>query len=323
MSKILSSSAPGAIAQAAAVLREGGLVAFPTETVYGLGADALNPRAVARIFEAKGRPRFDPLIVHVASDDQLGELVADLPPQAKALAERYWPGPLTLVLPKKEMVPDIVTAGLSTVAVRIPAHPVALGLIREVKKPIAAPSANRFGKISPTCAADVEQELGDSVDLILDGGRCHVGVESTVIAFTEIRPLLLRPGGVGVEEIEAIVGPVEFFQRTEGRPLSPGRLPTHYAPRTPLAIWSGDHVSSAGRRIGLLTLRPRPNLEGFAVVEVLSDSGDLKEAAANLFAAMRRLDRLGLDLILAELVPDQGIGLAINDRLRRASAGFK
>jgi len=360
MARIFASSEPGAISAAAAFLREGGLVAFPTETVYGLGADALNPKAVARVFETKGRPRFDPLIVHVADFVQLGEIIADFPLKAQALAKRFWPGPLTLVLPKKNVVPDIVTAGLKTVAVRIPAHPVALDLIRAAQRPIAAPSANRFGRISPTCAAAVKEELGESVDVVLDlipaaqrpiaapsanrfgrisptcaaavkeelgesvdvvldGGPCRVGVESTIISFADREPLLLRPGGVGAEEIETIVGPLLIPDRTEARPLSPGRLPRHYAPRTPLVLWSGSNLTIDGKRIGLLTLQSPLNQDHFVAVEVLSKSGDLHEAAANLFAAMRRLDSLGLDLILAYPVPNHGVGLAINDRLLRAS----
>lgn len=319
MARIFASSEPGTISAAAVVLRDGGLVAFPTETVYGLGANALNPKAVARVFETKGRPRFDPLIVHVADFVQLGEIIADFPPKAKALAKRFWPGPLTLVLPKKNVVPDIVTAGLKTVAVRIPAHPFALDLIRAAQRPIAAPSANRFGRISPTCAAAVKEELGESVDVVLDGGPCRVGVESTIISFADREPLLLRPGGVGAEEIETIVGPLLIPDRTEARPLSPGRLPRHYAPRTPLVLWSGSNLTIDGKRIGLLTLQPPLNQDHFVAVEVLSKSGDLHEAAANLFAAMRRLDSLGLDLILAYPVPNHGVGLAINDRLLRAS----
>ena len=319
MAKIFTFSEPGAVPAAAAVLRDGGLVAFPTETVYGLGVNALNPKAVARVFETKGRPRFDPLIVHVADYGQLGEIIADFPPKAKALAKHFWPGPLTLVLPKKGVVPDIVTAGLTTVAVRIPAHPVALDLIREAQVSIAAPSANRFGRLSPTCAAAVNEELGDAVDLVLDGGPCRVGVESTIISFADREPLLLRPGGVGAEEIETIVGPLLIPDRTEARPLSPGRLPRHYAPRTPLVLWSGSNLTIDGKRIGLLTLQPPLNQDHFVAVEVLSKSGDLHEAAANLFAAMRRLDSLGLDLILAYPVPNHGVGLAINDRLLRAS----
>lgn len=321
MARIFAYSEPGAISAAAAVLRDGGLVAFPTETVYGLGASALNPIAVARVFEIKGRPRFDPLIVHVADFGQVGEIIADFPPKAKSLAKRFWPGPLTLVLPKTDVVPDIVTAGLRTVAVRIPAHPVALDLIREAQVPIAAPSANRFGRTSPTRADHVVEELGGFVDTVLDGGPCRVGVESTIISFDDEKPVLLRPGGVGVEEIETLVGPVLILDRTEALPLSPGRLPRHYAPRTPLVLSPGSHLTLDGKRIGLLTLQRPQNLDHYVAVEVLSQSGDLHEAAANLFAAMRRLDALGLDLILAQPFPNRGLGLAINDRLLRASAG--
>ena len=227
---------PRAILQAAKIIRHGGIVAFPTETVYGLGADAFNPLAVARIFEAKRRPYFDPLIVHVANPADVKKLVEEIPSNAKKLTERFWPGPLTVVLFKEENIPDIVTAGLPTVAIRMPNHPMALSLIIESKCPIAAPSANPFGYLSPTTAEHVREQLGDQVDLILDGGPCPVGVESTIVSFLEEEPRLLRPGGVSLEEIESIIGKVKISPIEEERPSAPGMLPKHYAPRTPIVL---------------------------------------------------------------------------------------
>ena len=311
------------IHQAAKIIRKGGIVAFPTETVYGLGADAFNPIAVARIFEVKGRPYFDPLIVHVADPADLDRLVIQIPSKAKKLIEQFWPGPLTVVLLKKENVPDIVTAGLSTVAVRMPKHPMALNLIEQADCPIAAPSANPFGYLSPTTAGHVREQLGDRVDLILDGGPCPVGVESTILSFTEKGPLLLRPGGVELEEVESIIGKVKISSIEEDKPSSPGTLPRHYAPRTPIVInWSDKKIDfNEGKKIGLLSFKEPKNCLKYHHVEVLSKNGDLREAAANLFTAIRRLDALNLDLILAEAVPEIGLGLAIMDRLRRASRG--
>jgi L-threonylcarbamoyladenylate synthase len=307
------------IQQAAKIIREGGLVAFPTETVYGLGADALNPLAVARIFEVKNRPSFDPLIVHVADARQAEILVKKIPPQALKLMEKFWPGPLTLVLPKSPAVPDIVTSSLPTVAIRVPKHVMALALIFESGRPIAAPSANRFGEVSPTTAAHVRQSLGEKVDLILDGGPCSVGVESTVLSLVESKPVLLRPGGVSLEEIRALVGDVEVQTTAGEKPLSPGQLLRHYATRTPLVLDPKPESFPAGKKMGLLSLQKPRDASPFAAVEVLSASGNLREAAANLFSALRRLDEKGLDLIVASPVPDEGLGRAINDRLLKAS----
>jgi L-threonylcarbamoyladenylate synthase len=309
------------IHRAAEIIKEGGIVAFPTETVYGLGADAFNPLAVARIFEVKRRPYFDPLIVHVAKPSNAEELVKEIPSNAKKLIEKFWPGPLTVVLFKEEDIPDIVSAGFPTVAIRMPNHPMALALIKECKCPIAAPSANPFGYLSPTTAEHVRDQLGDQVDLILDGGPCPVGVESTILSFLEEKPKLLRPGGVSLEEIESIIGKVEISS-IEEKPSAPGMLPKHYAPRTPIVLdWNGKNLDRYGdRNIGLLVLQePRNNLR-FRSVEVLSAKGDLREAAANLFAAIRRLDALNLDLIVARPIPETGLGRAIMDRLRRATS---
>jgi L-threonylcarbamoyladenylate synthase len=234
--------------------------------------------------------------------------------------ERFWPGPLTVVLSKREEVPDIVTSGLPTVAIRMPKHPIALSLIEQSECPIAAPSANPFGYLSPTTAEHVQEQLGDQVDLILDGGPCEVGVESTIVSFLEEKPKLLRPGGIPLEEIELTIGPVEITL-VEDTPSAPGMLPKHYAPHTPILLdWSEEDVADyRNRKVGLLAFHKISPALKFNYVEVLSARGDLREAAANLFSAIRRLDGLGLDLILAESVPETGLGRAIMDRLRRAS----
>jgi L-threonylcarbamoyladenylate synthase len=309
------------IRQAAEIIKQGGIVAFPTETVYGLGAGAYHPLAVARVFEVKRRPTFDPLIVHIASPAHLKKLVKDIPSSARKLTERFWPGPLTVVLLKEELIPDIVTAGLPTVALRMPSHPMALSLIKESKCPIAAPSANPFGYLSPTTAEHVREQLGNQVDLILDGGPCTVGVESTIVSFLDGKPRLLRPGGVSLEEIESVIGKVEISS-IQDRPSAPGMLPRHYAPRTPIVLdWNKKHLDSyKDKRIGLLAFQESEHYLHFQHIEVLSKKGDFREAAANLFSAIRRLDALDLDLILAEAVPEAGLGRAIMDRLRRATS---
>lgn len=310
------------IVRAADQIRNGGLVGFPTETVYGLGANALDGVAVAAVFALKARPKFDPLIVHIADAQVLTDLVKEIPQTAMRLIERFWPGPLSLVLNKQPQIPDIVTAGLSSVAIRCPDHPVARELIRAAGVPIAAPSANRFGMVSPTTADHVAEQFGDQLSMVLDGGPCRVGVESTVISFVPTpdgRATLLRPGGVSLEDIEAVIGPVAVQTNQPSRPSSPGQLTSHYAPVTPLVI--SNHDPPAGdRQIGLLCLLEPTNSSAFAAIEVLSAQGCLREAAVNLFAAIRRLDALGLDCIFARPVPELGLGLAIMDRLRRASA---
>ncbi len=305
------------IARAAALLRTGGVVAFPTETVYGLGALAWDARAVARIFEIKERPAFDPLIVHVYDRDVLGRVAGAVPDAAKALMERFWPGPLTLVLPKRFSVPDLVTAGLPTVAVRMPAHPVARALLRTIGDPIAAPSANPFGGLSPTRAAHVAQALGQRVDMILDGGRTQYGVESTILAF-EPRPTLLRAGAISTEEIEAAIGPLA--RPSSAAPIAaPGQLRVHYAPRTPLRVVDPAGVPLA-ERAGAGALTFRDALDGYAAMRVLSPGGDLREAAAALFETLHQLDGLGLRRIDAQAFPQRGLGRAIADRLERAAA---
>lgn len=311
-----------AVREAAEIVRRGGVVAFPTETVYGLGADAFAPLAVARIFEIKKRPFFDPLIVHVASRRDLHKLVSDIPGHVTKLMDRFWPGPLTVVLPKREEVPDIVTAGLPTVAVRMPNHILALRLIDLAESPIAAPSANPFGYLSPTTAEHVRDQLGDRVDLILDGGPCPVGVESTILSFAEEMPRLLRPGGVSLEEIQSVIGDVEVPALQAKTPSAPRMLSRHYSPRTPIALAEERKTvdSYRNKRLGLLAFREPREGGRFCSIEVLSPKGDLREAASNLFAAIRRLDALNLDMIVAESVPEIGLGRAIMDRLRRASS---
>ena len=309
--------------RAAAIIKAGGLVAFATETVYGLGGDAFDARAVARIFEVKARPRFDPLIVHVADPIWLDKIATDVPQAARKLAEAFWPGPLTLVLPKTDAVPDLVTSGLSTVAVRIPDHPLALELLRETDRPVAAPSANPFGQLSPTRPEHVAEQLGEQIDYILDGGPCRVGVESTILALQGSTAMLLRPGGLPVEEIEGVIGPVSLPAKTD-RPVSqpqaaPGMLSRHYAPKTPLEIATEPSHIPPGQRVGLLSPQPVEDSSDYTVVEILSETGDLREAAAGFFAALRRLDAMGLDRIIARPFPEEGLGRALNDRLQRAS----
>lgn len=310
-------ASPTNIAKAANIIRSGGLVAFPTETVYGLGADALNAEAVAKIFAAKQRPSFDPLIVHVSDLEMLSCVIAEVPPQAGPLIEQFWPGALTLVMPKSPQIPGLVTSGLPTVAVRMPSHPVALELIRQAGVPIAAPSANPFGYLSPTRAEHVERMLGDHVDLILDGGSTEFGVESTILLLAE-RPTVLRFGAVSVEQLEAAVGKVDLRVGEAQKPLVPGQLPSHYAPRTPIQLAFPEQIpAKVKKEVGFLAFKDVP--KGFKVVKLLSPTGDMLEAAAHLFEALHQLDRLGLEAIYAEPVPEEGLGRAIMDRLRRAA----
>jgi L-threonylcarbamoyladenylate synthase len=347
--KLLDTQTPAALAaavdEAVAALAAGEPVALPTETVYGLAADALRTDAVLKIFEAKERPFFDPLIVHLPDREWL-ERVADVPEESRALVEaliaRFWPGPLTLVLPRRELIPDLVAAGLETVAVRMSAHPIFRLVARRFGKPLAAPSANRFGRISPTAAAHAHSELAGRIPLIVDGGSTKHGIESTIVAVEGAGLRLLRSGPVTPREIaetqmklrnaqglrEGANGDSEFLAQVEEalalKPQAPGQLKSHYAPRTPLALvdnsaeWTGD---CGGQRCGLLGLSPRRGADysRFARVEWLSPSGDLREAAASLFARLRHLDESGLDGIIAERIAEEGLGIAIMDRLRKAS----
>lgn len=306
---------------AVAHLRAGELVALPTETVYGLAGNALDTAALAQIFAVKERPRFDPLIVHVAAPEQLTGLVADPPVAAQVLMEKFWPGPLTLVLPKTDLVPDLATSGLPNVAVRVPNHPLTLAVLRALAFPLAMPSANPFGYVSPTTAAHVAQQLGGKIPYILDGGPCAVGVESTVLSFVGNTPVVLRPGGVPVEALEKVIGPIE--SPPTGSAVgsgSPGQLPLHYSPHTPMEFIDPCKALAGYNkaRVGILSyMRRFPN---HPHQFQLAPTGALREAAQRLYTGLRYLDSLGLEVILAEPVPDTGLGRAINDRLRRASA---
>jgi L-threonylcarbamoyladenylate synthase len=309
------------IEQAAALLEEGEVVALPTETVYGLAGDALDPGAAARIFEAKERPFFDPLIVHLPSLDWLERLTtAGGDSLVRDLVQRFWPGPLTLVLPRGPEVPDLVTSGLPTVAVRVSAHPLFRAVLDRFGGPVAAPSANRFGRISPTAAAHVLEELDGRIPLILDGGPCSIGVESTVVAPRDGALYVLRPGPVTREELAAYAPVLEPFAGTAIQ--APGQLASHYAPGTPLRILpsiTDSETWDGPGRTGLLAWSRSGRPPQFAAMEVLTPRNDPREAAARLFAAMRTLDGLGLDRILAEPPPLAGLGLAIMDRLRKAA----
>lgn len=322
------------VGRAADVLRAGGLVALPTETVYGLGANALDAKAVARIFAAKRRPAFDPLIVHLATLDDWPRVASAMPARALALARAFWPGPLTLVLPKQPAIPDIVTSGLTTVGVRVPDHPLMRAVLERAGCPVAAPSANRFGRLSPTRAEHVVEQLGDDIDLVLDGGPCAVGVESTIVRPDADGVTVLRLGGLPVEAIEAVAGPVRVAaHESPTAPEAPGMLPQHYAPRTPIELVAARDLPHppAGARWGLLapdrSAAPTSTADvagapadAWCTVEFLSEDGDLVTAAARLFDALHRLDALGLERIVAVACPDRGLGRAINDRLRRAAA---
>ncbi len=305
-------------------IRTGGLVAFPTETVYGLGCDALNPDAAVKVFEAKQRPQFDPLIVHITDRRQLDTVVKTLTATARQLIDQFWPGPLTLVLPKQPTIPDLVTAGLDTVAVRMPSHPVAQALIREAGTPIAAPSANPFGYVSPTTAQHVADGLGHRIDLILDGGPCLVGIESTIVSLAGSQAELLRPGSITREQLSAAIGPLRRSSSVVDQPTAPGQLARHYATQTPVTILTpvtARPTRMNAERAGLLTFSQSHAMdEHFAAIEILSTTGDLREAARHLFAALRRLDAQGLDRIYVEPCQEEGLGMAIMDRLRRCAA---
>ncbi len=324
------------IARAATVIRAGGLVAFPTETVYGLGADALNEDAVRRIFLAKERPADDPLIVHIVHAQQLPQLARQIPQRAWDLTEKFWPGPLTLVLPKTDRVPAVTTGGLDTVAVRMPSHPVAKRLIELSGVPIAAPSANRFGRPSPTTAQHVWEDLAGRIELILDGGPTPIGVESTVLDLTQDPPMVLRPGGVTLEELRAVLGDVRILSSSasEEAKRSPGTRYRHYAPRARVLLVEQGMVEAvleglSGKRIGVLVWGPHPSLpspvrkggrgaggEGLIVIQMPQS---LRAYARRLFAVLRELDAQGVEVIVVEKLEERGLGRAIMDRLRRAS----
>ncbi len=307
------------ILKAKMLLEAGELVAIPTETVYGLAANALNPLAVTKIFEVKNRPRFDPLIVHVPDLEAAGAYVESIPEKARLLASRFWPGPVTLLLKKKPVVPDLVTSGLDTVGIRCPDHALTHALLKSLSFPLAAPSANPFGYVSPTRPEHVEDQLGSKIAYILDGGICEVGIESTIIGFDGDYPVVYRLGGLSLESIEFIIGKVVLEPHSVSDPRTPGQLKSHYAPRKKVVIGKIEELLQEypAHCTGLLTFQQDFNSPNQFI---LSPSGTLEEAAQNLFKALRAFDQMDVDIVLAELVPDTGIGRAINDRLKRAAA---
>jgi len=307
------------IKKARQLLESGELVAIPTETVYGLAGNALEKASVVKIFEAKNRPEFDPLIVHVPSLEKASRYADKIPDKAFLLAEKFWPGPLTIVLRKKPVIPDIVTSGLDSVGLRCPDHALTQALLSELSFPIAAPSANPFGYVSPTTPEHVNEQLGNKIHYILDGGSCSVGIESTIVGFENDSPIVYRMGGLTIEKIESIVGRVEVQLHSSSNPKAPGQLKSHYSPSRKVIIGNVEELLQKypGHNSGVLSFQrdfKSPNQI------ILSESGSLEEAAQNLFTALRKLDKVDVEVILAELVPDHGLGRAINDRLRRAAA---
>ena len=331
-----AAAAPLVLVEAARILVGGGLVAFPTETVYGLGANALDAQAVQKIFLAKGRPSDNPLIVHLADFAQLQEIACEIPPEAERLARHFWPGPLTLVLKKRLVVPDVVTGGLDSVAVRIPAHPLALALLRAAGRPIAAPSANLAGKPSPTSARHVIDDLAGRIDAVLDGGSCAVGVESTILDIRGGCPLLLRPGGVTPEQISSVLGKkcllYSWQEDTAMTPPSPGLKYVHYAPQAPLYLILAspekllaeivrlqNSYQRQGKHVGFLLSKELAAEFEADTVEILGSRDNAAELAANLYGALRRLDESPAELIIAEGYNEAGIGLAVMNRLKKAA----
>ncbi len=303
-------------------IQKGNLVGFPTETVYGLGANALDPYAVAKIFELKERPSFDPLIVHIASIGDLERLTITKDERIYHLAKKFWPGPLTIILPKSDLVPDIVTSGLSTVGIRMPNHPIALELIRQSECPIAAPSANKFGQLSPTQAEHVLKQLPD-VDFLIDGGQTKVGIESTIIKLNNKGFEILRHGIITREEIETIIPYYEVPNKDKTNIVSPGMLKSHYSPSKPIYIIEKETPSLEKRsKAGLLSYTGT-NCENYQIVDVLSPDGNLKTYAVNLFAAIHKMEESDVECIYAEAVPEEGVGIAIMDKLRKAAYRYR
>jgi L-threonylcarbamoyladenylate synthase len=306
------------ISKAVQLLELGKLVAIPTETVYGLAANALDTTAVAGIFRAKNRPTFDPLIVHTYSIEKAKEYVKNFPEELEKLAKAYWPGPLTLLLQKKNIIPDLVTSGLDKVAIRIPNHSLTLELLQQLNFPLAAPSANPFGYVSPTSPEHVNKQLGNEVDYILDGGNCEVGIESTIVGVENGKVCIYRLGGLTIEQIEKVVGRLELKINNSANPTSPGQLQSHYAPMKKLVIGNVDELLKQYENAGVLSFGDKT----YDVYEFnLSRNRNLTEAAANLFAGLRALDESKVEIIITEYLPEIGLGIAINDRLTRAAAG--
>lgn len=309
------------IDKAKSLLNEGKLVAIPTETVYGLAGNALDASAVTKIFTVKNRPSFDPLIVHVADLETAKNYVEEIPVEAATLVKEFWPGPLTFLLNKKKIIPDLVTSGLDRVGVRCPNHDLTHQLLKTLSFPLAAPSANPFGYVSPTKPQHVNEQLGDKIDYILDGGVCNVGIESTIVGFENDLPVIYRVGGLSVEKIELIVGKVDVRTYSVSNPQAPGQLQSHYAPLKKLVLGNIEALleENKNKRVGVLSFQKKYTSHFIEKLIVLSADGDLYEAAHKLFSALRELDKSSVDIILAEEVPEFGLGRAINDRLRRAS----
>ncbi|TBN03901.1 threonylcarbamoyl-AMP synthase [Hyunsoonleella flava] len=310
------------ISKAVALLSSEELVAIPTETVYGLAGNIYSEKAIKSIFETKQRPFFNPLIVHIPSVGYLDTIVSQIPEKARQLANAFWPGPLTLVLPKKDTIPDLITAGKDSVAVRVPSHPVTLELLKQLKFPLAAPSANPFNRISPTTAQHVEEYFEDKIKMVLDGGPCKKGIESTIIGFEKGNPIIYRLGSIAIEDIEAVVGKTPIKNKKEQNPDAPGMLGKHYAPSTKTVLSSNilkEIENYGGMRIGALTFQSKINSEAISSQIVLSEIGDMSQAASNLYDSLHQLDKLDLDIIIAEIFPNHGLGKSINDRLQRAA----
>lgn len=298
-------------------LESGEVVGIPTETVYGLAANALNINAVTKIFQVKNRPTFDPLIIHTSSIERISDYVIDLPEKALVLAKQFMPGPLTLLLPKKEIIPDLVTSGLENVAVRIPKHNLTLELLKKIDFPLAAPSANPFGYISPTIAQHVDNQLGSQIKYILDGGECGVGIESTIVGFIDDEVIVYRKGGLSIEAIEEIVGKVKIQAHSTSNPQAPGMLKSHYSPRKKFII--SNEINPEDKKTGYLGFKDyKVNIPAENQL-LLSPKGDFAEAAKNLFAYLRQLDAMDIEVIYGEYLPEKDLGRAINDRLRRAT----
>lgn len=310
------------INKAVTILNNEDVVAIPTETVYGLAGNIYSEKAIHKIFEIKQRPLFNPLIVHVHSLEKAEELVSDFPEKARQLAKAFWPGSLTLVLKKKPSIPDLITAGKDTVAIRMPNHPVTLQLLQELSFPLAAPSANPFGCISPTKASHVERYFKNSISMVLEGGTCKNGIESTIIGFENNEPVLYRLGSISLEDIIDVIGTVKIKNKKDIAPDAPGMLERHYAPKT--KTYLVEDVESfiqdyKNKKIGVIRFSESKPLPSVEILEVLSKSGDLKEAASKLYSTLHNLDTLHLDMIVAEVFPDYGLGKSINDRLSRAT----
>lgn len=310
------------IIKAIALLNASETIAIPTETVYGLAANAFDEIAIKKIFETKGRPLFNPLIVHIHSIDYLDKVANSIPPKAQVLAEHFWPGSLTLVLPKNHNIPDLVTAGKSTVAVRVPNHPLTLELLYNLDFPLVAPSANPFGSISPTTAQHVSDYFQERIPLILDGGACQNGIESTIIGFEGDDPILYRLGALSLDEIESVIGKVKIKNTNEISPEAPGMLLKHYAPSTETIIVDAIEnfiQNNQTKNIGTLTFHKAVSSENVVHQEIVSPQKNYKEAAAELYKAMHRLDKMNLNLIVVERFPNESLGQSINDRLERAT----